>query len=125
MSDVKRLLDEASPRPWTWDKRDEHLPQGVRKHANIRCNNDLPWPFGDAAAKRAIVQHESWYVHPRTADLDLIVYAVNHLPDYEAAVDALERVLNVGDALWEDHPPVWMSEADEARAALRRLRGAT
>lgn len=87
MTDVKRLLYEATPLPWP-----EDYGQAI--------GDDINDP----------------------ADAALAVYAVNRLPDYEAAVDALERLINVGDALWEDHPPVWMSEADEARAALRRLR---
>ena len=105
MSDVQRLLDEASELPW-----------------------GAEWPQKERATLAYIIRERE--TGPQVAnvlladDANLIVHAVNRLPDYEAAVDALERLINVGDALWEDHPPVWMSEADDARAVLRRLRGA-
>ena len=48
------------------------------------------------------------------SDAALIVYAVNRLPDYEAAVEALERLV----ASVEPGTP----HAGNARAALARLR---
>ena len=105
MSEAKRLLDEATPLPWEVGKP-SLFPAGRAR---------LIWNGRELFAT-------SWRAKD-TEDAALIVHAVNRLPDYEAAVNALERLINVGDALWEDHPPVWMSEADDARAALARLRG--
>lgn len=53
----------------------------------------------------------------KDADETLIVYAVNRLPDYEAAVEALERCINVlvrGEA-------AVIQAVIQARAALVRL----
>jgi len=47
---------------------------------------------------------------------NLIVYAVNRLPDYEAAVEALDVMLNSTRA--DELHPAW----EKARAALARLR---
>jgi hypothetical protein len=53
------------------------------------------------------------------SDAALIVYAVNHLPDYEAAVEALERMLAAADT----GTRLWMQRIlDEENADLRRLR---
>lgn len=116
MTDVKRLLEQATPLPWAhgplfgevWRLRGNSLFQRV-------C-----WTKG--ARSKA----------PRVAaDADLIVHAVNTLPAYEAAVDALERLCHYTDAASEcqpwkdgcDHRPWLREETDLAREALRRLRG--
>lgn len=81
---AKRLLLEASPLPW------EYREEASKKHDaaaivaaggslvisayNYHCC-DFPMDFDG-----------------RPEDIALIVHAVNHLPDYEAAVDALEQI---------------------------------
>jgi hypothetical protein len=111
MTDVKRLLDEASPIPWS----QPHPPtieaatirHIIREHGN-----------GPQIANTILAE-----------DAALIVHAVNHLPDYEAAVDALERLLEAHDS-YQPGSVRALEQADEfeaaednARAALRRLRG--
>ena len=78
MTEVKRLLAEATPLPWD---RSRPVPE-------------------------------------READAALIVHAVNRLPDYEAAVEALERVVNV----WTGSRRFMPNAVADARAALARLR---
>ena len=93
MTDVKRLLSEATPLPWFHHKYDLIV-------------DDLGEPIAQ--------------VEDSEANAALIVAAVNHLPDYEAAVDALESVLRFAQ-------PEYMSDdgaIDNARAALARLPGA-
>lgn len=81
MIDVKKLLSEAAPRPWRSVRGygpDKFMPKGYRYVQ-----------FGPTEAKadgRGTDQ-----LAP--ADADLIVYAVNRLPDYEAAIDALDALL--------------------------------
>jgi hypothetical protein len=55
------------------------------------------------------------------ADAALIVYAVNRLPDYEAAVEALEHVLETVGQTGGYHLIVPKAIVD-ARAILARLR---
>jgi hypothetical protein len=69
MSDAKRLLEEAPPLPWTV-VRYEH--GGGRMHVDRRLLVDL-------------------YDEPSR---ELVVYAVNRLPDYEAAVEALDDLIH-------------------------------
>lgn len=85
MTDVKRLLAEATPRPWhSWRSR---------------------------------------YVNG-SADAALAVYAVNHLPDYLAAVEALEALAELAGP--ETNEPEWSGNWRVAwryaREALARLR---
>lgn len=98
MTNVKRLLDEATP---------------------------LPWDYRTAADAALYGEEDEFLWTP--ANIDLAVNAVNRLPDYEAAVEALERVFNdvgfseSGDPYWNftrPEPGGWK----QARAALRRLR---
>lgn len=71
MSRAKKLLEQATPLPWRLD-RWLHDSKGYGAfHAKHR-------PFDGHGM--------------RHADLDLAEYAVNRLPDYEAAVDALRRL---------------------------------
>ena len=86
MTDVKRLLEQATPLPWD----------------GFGCHYEL-----DGEAE----------------DHELALYAVNHLPDYEAAVDVLAML--VGDLEREDISTldisVWESYG-MARYILQRLR---
>ena len=106
MTDVKRLLATATPLPW-WHHKYDLIVDAL----------------GEPIAQ----------VEDSEANAALIVHAVNTLPDYEAAVDALESVAwNQSDGkCWCDHP---MSGGEitrhgmrcqKARAALARLRGAS
>ena len=88
----------------------------------------LPWD-------RMPVEQDYTSCEWSSADEALIVYAVNRLPDYEAAVEALEQIdsactvfLTMADKY---HPnggpaPAWLDfirdRQNEARAALARLR---
>lgn len=96
MTDVKRLLDEATPLPWKATRKNHWswigADDGVPAHQTAVCTD------------------------ARKPDAALIVYAVNRLPDYEAAVDALERLVAF------DEDPGNLDALDEARAVLRRLR---
>lgn len=60
-----------------------------------------------------------------SADAALIVYAVNHLPDYEAAVEALAQLLDHHENTCSvsGGPGAECVVRDDARAALARLRG--
>lgn len=111
MSDVTKLLEEATPLPWHWDE----ATGGIRvadRYIKVApgMNERVIWP--DAA---------------------LIVAAVNRLPDYEAAVDALELLVASDDALQERSGLRYIHEGVEvthissdalnaARVALARLR---
>ena len=80
----------------------------------------LPWThtFLDEA-----VGHEDTAI----ADAALIVYAVNTLPAYEAAVEALRRIVN-GAGLprkSSEYMPVHEGLIDKGREALRRLQEQT
>ncbi len=101
MTDVRRLLGEATPLPWTWAQVNGHFARTPQQEADARYT----------------------------------LYAVNHLPDYEAAVDALEPLARIAEAC-DDLPrdigatgiataggSLSWDELDAARAALHRLRG--
>lgn len=96
MADVKRLLHAATPLPW------------IRPWADLRVralgDDDL---FG-----RDVTKADLGGISKAQSNLDLAVAAVNRLPDYEAAVDALETLV-------EDDTYIGL---DKARAALARLR---
>ena len=111
MTDVKRLLAEATPLPWG-DPADIHY-------------GDFGWyvpgcPLGETEDSEQ-----------GRADMTLAVHAVNSLPAYEEAVEALERL--VGERIeeraddygrYEESWEPMLSDAErEARAALARLRG--
>ena len=105
MSDVKRLLDEATPLPW----RQSGTPE--KPHWYVSGPDVLV--HGPAMERGDHVQEtiDRW-----TADAALIVHAVNRLPDYEAAVDALAEI---SDAYPHRSGPLWAT----ARKAVARLRG--
>ena len=106
---VKELLAAATPLPWF------AVPEGA----------DVPGNFGiytdESGGNRVGFRFEmdrcfDYY------DAHLITHAVNHLPDYEAAVDVLRWIdeeyastLNA-ECLWDD-------AYAKAREALARLRG--
>lgn len=96
MTDVKRLLDEATPLPWEMD----HPEDGVFR---IRS--------GQVRAVDRLVS-----IDMLRENAALIVHAVNSLPDYEAAVDALAVLLDED----EDDDPAATRQA--AREVLSRLR---
>lgn len=112
MTDVKRLLDEATPLPWG-DPFDIHY-------------GDYGWyvpgsPLGETDDSER-----------GRADATLAVYAVNRLPDYEAAVLILAAFMELPGYHGEDcyiHTPD-LTTCDcgvqqariAAKAALARLR---
>lgn len=128
MTDVKKLLAEATPLPWRdagYDNRHDDL-YGCDLAAG--SNAWITMGGGREGGEGSMLH----------ADAALIVHAVNSLPDYEAAVDALDKLGERHHAL-SDHDPgtVWrmrpafegLSECNDytcvdARAALRRLRAA-
>jgi hypothetical protein len=118
MSDAKRLLEQATPLPWATTPHDD----GADVYAMRMTRDGVPVLDGVLA---------EFLGAPNAV---LAVYAANRLPDYEAAVDALEALADAATALenrairsgGEFH--VWAEERmvtevrDEARAILRRLR---
>lgn len=77
MTRAKELLDAATPLPWAFD--------GNRLHPADSEYPVIAGPLGMEAAK----------THPD--DAALIVYAVNRLPNYEAAVEALKSIASSPD----------------------------
>jgi hypothetical protein len=120
VTDVKRLLEQATPLPWRMREYDHDIVAGPD-------GEDEQYVAVDREGLVECVRHRE--------DSELILYAVNHLPDYEAAVDALDRIVAKLDqwevecrshGVWrESDPDARMANwvRDEARAALRRLRG--
>ena len=118
MSEIQKLLDAATPLPWS------HRPNHKPYHIVV---------FGGRAAHRE---------GHTTADIEranaaLIVHAVNSLPDYEAAVDALDWLESATTRYNAEvaRAPINYSQEDaehafakqldaieNAREALRRLR---
>ena len=120
MTDVKRLLDGADL-PW------HHLGGGEQWQRRIYAPTD------------GVNLATTWWDGNPHPTAELIVHAVNRLPDYEAAVDALRRLLINGpnhtnyegcaDGMpWptDDVPDDVECDACQAvlaaRRALRRLR---
>lgn len=99
MRDVKRLLDGAAL-PWGDGTGDFFIPATSR---NGYWTNDV---------------HSDRPV----ADADLIVYAVNRLPDYEAAVETLVQILEHGYMNYELGDPDCAAVYENVVAILRRLR---
>lgn len=113
MSEARKLLDAATPLPWQVDGR-------AMVHRWFAKNDDGQYVYTDEPQNAA-----------------LIVHTVNRLPDYEAAVDALERLLDqvedtdscpicmetMNDPLPPDAHHTEECGATDARAVLRRLRG--
>lgn len=119
MTDISKLLAEATPRPWIrpWATLEVRAPGA----------DDL---FGTRLTPNSLQQYQL----KAQCNLDLAVHAVNALPAYEAAVDALERLADAYKITDGDNPPLCMlcdGRVDhfswcpiiDARAALRALRG--
>ena len=111
MTDVKRLLALATSLPW------QHSGPGWT------ANGDQMWLTGDGHRHQMIAWTDA---SGRAAvDLKLAALAVNRLPDYEAAVDALERLVDAASVEEEDwslrsHGEL-MAALNQAGAALVRL----
>lgn len=93
---VKKLLAEATPLPW-----------------DIAPGRYVGWiaESGD----------DGWVGFAyRKPDRDLVMHAVNRLPDYEAAVEALEGLLDLIDS-WEVDGERTDEQYVEAHAALACL----
>jgi len=124
MSEAKRLLEQATPLPW--HVRDRGI--GFEVHVGdpaIGCEN----PNGSGWCTTINEGHRETMDE---GDAGLVVYAVNRLPDYEAAVDALDALTGAANFISlvadEDVPSEesWRNldtAVETARAALRRLRG--
>ena len=115
-SDVERLLAEATPLPWG------HWQEGKPDPLNPKR---MAWG-GDNIIVSTTANTE---IAMTDEDRDLIVYAVNRLPAYEAAVEALGRLLAASDPHpgsghnWTIGPGNDFTDArSSARAALARLR---
>lgn len=147
MADVKALLEQATPLPWhrhAYGHRSIREAAGKVTRSLFLVGESVP---GGASRKLRDTFTDLTYIHDveegpsvaltgngpkQTANADLIVHAVNHLPDYEAAVDALERVIRlVPYPSEQQHGPKWQLDnnrkvrdaVDTAREVLRRLRG--
>lgn len=115
MTRAKELLEQTTPLPWRagdFDKEEDGTPVLGGGEAHSIDEGMVVWvPRWD-----------------RENNAALIVYAVNRLPDYEAAVEALDRLV-AALAYDAQNPPLmrsapWMDtrEVLDARAALARLR---
>jgi len=106
VSEATVLLEQATPLPWRL-RRSIHGP----KYRHVQIGRDESYTTLDL----------------EPADARLIVHAVNRLPDYEAAVDALERLVGWNEPMCQRARSLEGHDrecpVDEARAALARLRG--
>lgn len=111
MTNVKRLMDEATTGPWIT----QHVPD------KAYSGDWYIWGAPSAVSVGDVINE---------ADARLIVHAVNALPDYEAAVNALERLI-VAAAYYSAYvapfeqavgAPSLDDAVADSRAALRRLR---
>jgi hypothetical protein len=95
----------------------------------LEAATPLPWGCEDSSLfSGTYVTDNSWNAigaMDEAADADLVAYAVNRLPDYEAAVDALGRVVALADSFLAITEPSseWATTMASARDALARLRG--
>ena len=127
MTDVKKLLAEATPLPW---KECGAARGGCVCGFVWDSNGNFPLLTTDTDS-----EHEGFRStgKRKVTDAALIVHAVNSLPDYEAAVDAmLEYLAHDGSGIrrddeWAgDYDALKLATArDRLRAALQRLRGAS
>jgi len=125
MSDVKRLLSEATPLPWSVGEiRDESDSSGVGPD----IGSAIVGPAGQAVVSAYNFHCCSFPidVDVEKADVDLLLHAVNSLPDYEAAVDALDAYLDHLDSEYHGcmgwHAGQRCQFLQDVRAALARLR---
>ena len=126
---ARELLENATQLPWHkgfWGGQcfvKHRHGQGDCDYRPIAYDGD---GLRSETPDRDILEHHYDSCSISDADTDLIVYAVNHLADYEAAVDALERTVALASRMYEDWPTIDIEiggTIDEARAALTRLRG--
>ena len=126
VTDVKRLLEQATPLPWHYDG-DSHSDEFWNRTSEETSELSYHLASLDRLVLDAVWHNDSTAgLYSTPADMALIVYAVNHLPDYEAAVDALQRLTTTASAMYDDWPTIDMkigAAIDAARAALHRLRG--
>ena len=116
MTDVKRLVDQATALPW------------IRPWADLRVrapgDGDL---FG-----REVTNADLDGISKAQQNLDLAVYAVNHLPDYEAVAHILAAFMEMpsyhGEGCYIHTPDLTTCDCGvqqgriAAKAALGRLR---
>lgn len=74
MTDARRLIDDASPLPWVWEGS-----------------------MGGVRTDQVAVVATGGFNRTPPPDAELVLYAVNRLPDYEAAVDALAGLVAMFD----------------------------
>ena len=112
MTRAKELLDAATPLPWRQADTDD-------EGTGILAGPELSIDEGQVAWAESFGS-----VYPSAHNAALIVYAVNRLPDYEAAVEALFRLEGAVQDYIDD--PKTMTplypEVRNAREALARLR---
>lgn len=119
MTDVKKLLAEATPRPWIdvmWCELAEHEPDHHPGHPDCDYR---PHVIGHGRGRV--------YLPANEADAELIVRAVNHLPDYEALREIVEAMW---DSVENDSGPSslakdleWEQRWSNVSNTLARLRG--
>ena len=95
--------------------------QGSAKEL-LAASTPLPWWLDDDGSIRS---HHGEIGYIDLPDGAIVIHAVNHLPDYEAAVDALEEILPLFEAEFVAASGYSTETAliDSARKALARLRG--
>lgn len=109
MTDAKRLLEQATPLPWMAEQPDTESPLWL--FAAAREGNTALAHFG--VCRGGPVDSRD------TADARLILHAVNRLPDYEAALDALEALLATSATYRHPDAPLVLHQARAALACLR------
>jgi len=114
MSEARRLLEQATPLPWT-----DHFCHGTA--GGDECwqsdpHHDIFHPDAKGDGSYGTGAADIMCVDEQCPEVNLVVYAVNHLPDYEAALDVLERLVAF------DSDPGEFEALNDARAVLRRLR---
>lgn len=123
MTDVKRLLEQATPLPWRISPGPEVDPTdwvifGGPPGADAIWVTNLEEPLTGWATNSTAFPPARVAMQGMEANAELIVYAVNRLPDYEAAVDALHAIYSGEIGFKNPHHP----DIAKAREVLRRLR---
>jgi hypothetical protein len=115
---AKELLEQATPLPWRASE--------TTIWSENRPDDPTDWS-GDAVAYTA---QDKELEDGTYATAALIVYAVNRLPDYEAAVDALEKIKSEEGKVCDQYEMCEHRACQSsygawaiADAALARLRG--
>jgi len=138
LQSIKAREEKATPGPWEVIKRDERDGRGIAKHVtNIRSESvflDVP-PIAGRRIGKAVIQHESWYAHPREADAEFIAHARADVPALVAAVPSVEDLdafeeLIVGAHAAHDrrlaYAPArcWVTDCNDKARRLARLHAA-